>query len=83
MIGEKENVISWHFLTVGRADSSVGITSDAGAVASVVGDVVDGLVPDVGRGAVVANQEVLVVVLKTSVLELSPAASANKEGEIT
>ena len=48
-------------LTVLRAQSGLGVASDTRAVASVVGNVVDRLLVDVGRGAVVAHQEVLVV----------------------
>ncbi len=54
------------------------IASDAGAVAGLVGHVVDGLAPDVAGGAVVAHQEGLEVVGEAAVLKLSPAATGTK-----
>jgi hypothetical protein len=62
-------------LTVLRAHSSLWVASDAGAVASVVGNVVDRLLHDVARGAVVANEKVFVVVGEAEVVELGPAAA--------
>ena len=67
-------------LTVFWAESCFFVASDAGAVAGVLGDVVDGLLPDVGRGPVVADEEVLVVLAEAAVVELDPAATANKCG---
>jgi hypothetical protein len=58
-----------------RAHSGLWVASDAGAVASVVGYVIDRLLPDVGRGSVVADKKVFVVVGEAAVVELSPAAA--------
>ena len=67
-------------LTVFGAESGFLVASDAGAVAGVLGDVVDGLLPDVGRGAVVADEEVLVVLVEAAVVELDPATTGEKKG---
>ena len=51
------------------------VTVKAGAGTSGVGHVVHRLFPNVGRGAVVAHQEVLVVAFEASVVELGPSTA--------
>lgn len=65
-------------LTVFGTEAGLLVAADAGAVAGVFGDVVDGLLPDVGRGAVVAHEEVLVVLAEAAVVELHPSTTENK-----
>ena len=64
-------------LTVLRAQSGLGVAPDTRAVASVVGNVVDRLLVDVGRGAVVAHQEVLVVGGEPAILHWRNSGNCN------
>ena len=69
-------------LTVLRAQSGLGVASDTRAVASVVGNVVDRLLVDVGRGAVVAHQKVLVVRGEPAILILKGEFRKFCDGEL-
>ncbi len=62
-------------LTVRRTQSCPRIAPDTRTVASRVGNVINRLFPNIGRRSIVADEEVLIIPSKSSILKLSPPAS--------